>query len=275
MASSKDEKFNGRVYLTCRDEKRGNDSVNQLRQMGFNPLFHQLDINDEKSVQRFRDHIKTVEGGIYVLVNNAGIAFMSNSPDLKGIEAEATIVTNFFGTLRICEDLFPLLRENAEVVNMSSALGHLSWIPSPNLRSKLSDPTLTVAELSELMNHFIRAAKNNEHVEQGWGESSYIASKVGICALTNIQQREFEKQNRNICVNSVHPGYVDTDMTQHVGPLKIEQGVIAPLHLALGAHKLKGQFLWFDSSVVDWCSSQRPKEEYPNFSFSQCISYVL
>ncbi|KAB0804809.1 hypothetical protein PPYR_01779 [Photinus pyralis] len=92
------EKFNGRVYLTCRDEKRGNDSVNQLRQMGFNPLFHQLDINDEKSVQRFRDHIKTVEGGIDVLVNNAGIAFMSNSPDLKGIEAEATIVTNFFGT---------------------------------------------------------------------------------------------------------------------------------------------------------------------------------
>lgn len=69
-----------------------------------------------------------------------------------------------------------------------------------------------------------------------------------------MQQREFDKEqpNRNISVNSVHPGYVDTDMTSHKGPLTIEEGARAPLFLALEPHNLKGQYVWCNSQVVDW-----------------------
>jgi carbonyl reductase 1 len=50
-------------------------------------------------------------------------------------------------------------------------------------------------------------------------------SKVGVSALTFIQQRAFDADPReDLVVNAVHPGYVDTDMTSHMGPLTIEQG---------------------------------------------------
>ena len=46
-----------------------------------------------------------------------------------------------------------------------------------------------------------------------------------MSALTRIQQRQFDQDSReDLIVNCVHPGYVDTDMTQHKGPLKIEEG---------------------------------------------------
>lgn len=40
-----------------------------------------------------------------------------------------------------------------------------------------------------------------------------------------MQQRQMDADSRpGIVVNCVHPGYVDTDMTSHKGPLTIEQG---------------------------------------------------
>ena len=102
-------------------------------------------------------------------------------------------------------------------------------------------------------------AKNGVHESKGWGKSAYVVSKVGVSALTRIQQRNFEKDRPDckIKVNSVHPGYVDTDMTSHQGPLTIEQGASAPLYLATGDHGLYGQFVWCDSTLVDWAKDFR------------------
>lgn len=50
-------------------------------------------------------------------------------------------------------------------------------------------------------------------------------SKVAVSALTFIQQHAFDADPReDLVVNAVHPGYVDTDMTSHKGPLTIEEG---------------------------------------------------
>lgn len=97
-------------------------------------------------------------------------------------------------------------------------------------------------------------AKNGVHEAKGWGKSAYVVSKVGVSALTRIHQKNFEKERPDckIKVNSVHPGYVDTDMTSHKGPLTIEQGASAPLYLATTNHELYGQFVWCDSTHVDW-----------------------
>lgn len=75
-----------------------------------------------------------------------------------------------------------------------------------------------------------------------------------MSAATIIQQRNFDNEDndRNIQVNSVHPGYVDTDMSSHKGPLTIEEGSKAALYLSLEPHGLKGQYLWHDSTVIDW-----------------------
>ena len=55
--------------------------------------------------------------------------------------------------------------------------------------------------------------------------SAYEVSKIGVCALTRIQQRHFDRDSRpDLIVNSVHPGFVDTDMVDHIGGVPIEQG---------------------------------------------------
>lgn len=73
------------------------------------------------------------------------------------------------------------------------------------------------------------SAKRGDHVNYGWPDMShyttYNVSKVGVSALSRIQQRHFDADPRpDIIVNHVHPGWVDTDMSEHLGPLTVEQG---------------------------------------------------
>lgn len=103
-----------------------------------------------------------------------------------------------------------------------------------------------------------RSAKNNRNEADGWGKSAYVVSKVGVSALTFIQQRQFDAEasrRPGIIVNAVHPGYVDTDMTSHKGDWTIEQGADAPLFLALmpvDNSEIKGSYVWKDRRVMDW-----------------------
>ncbi|CAG5023205.1 unnamed protein product [Parnassius apollo] len=176
------------VYLTSRDEERGKKAVDELNKEGLNPKYHQLDITVKKSVEVFRDYIKEKYGGIDILVNNAAIAFKNNSTEPVAVQAAETLRVNYFSVLTTCEILFPILRNSARVVNISSSSGHLSQIPSETLRNRFKDPNLTIPELSDLMNKYIEDAKKGTQAAE-WGNSSYVVSKVGLTALTLIQQR--------------------------------------------------------------------------------------
>jgi len=104
--------------------------------------YHQLDITDQKSIDKLRDYLVEHHGGLDVLVNNAGIAFRGESP-LSG--AQATVGCNFFGTLNVCEALFPLIRYGGSVVNVSSisAINAFRRL-SESLKDRFNDPCLTV-----------------------------------------------------------------------------------------------------------------------------------
>lgn len=96
-------------------------------------------------------------------------------------------------------------------------------------------------------------------MEKGWANSAYVASKVGVAALSRIHQRMFDTDSRkNIIVNAVHPGYVDTDMTSHKGTLTIEEGAVAPVFCALLPEDtdIKGGFVWYDTTIMDWTKTQ-------------------
>ncbi|XP_026733551.1 carbonyl reductase [NADPH] 3-like isoform X1 [Trichoplusia ni] len=248
------KRFDGVVYLTSRDIGRGKQALADLEKEGLHPKYHQLDVTDKQSLEKFRDYMKSKYSGIDVLVNNAAIAFSNDAPEPVSVQAEQTLFVNYFSLLSTCDILFPLLKNGARVVNLSSALGHLSFIPSKALRDRFKDEKLTISELSSLMQQYVDAAKQGTQVAE-WGNSSYVVSKAGVTALSKIQQRLLN--DRDIKVNSVHPGYVDTDMTSHKGPLTIDEGASAPLYLALDApDSVRGQYVWHNSKIVNWESEK-------------------
>lgn len=63
---------------------------------------------------------------------------------------------NYFGTLNISNALFPLLRSNARVVNVSSKLGLLSRVKSEELRNKISNLNNTIDDITQIANVYIK-----------------------------------------------------------------------------------------------------------------------
>jgi len=255
------QQFDGDVFLTARDVKRGLAAVQHLEKDNLKPKFHQLDHDSDSSVAALRDFIKDKYGGLEVLINNAAISWDDDTDDPLSVQAEVTINTNYFGPLRVCQNLFPLLRPHARVVNVSSQLGLLTRIPGADLRTKFASPNLTLEELSGLMNQFVKQVKDGTYLEHGWPSPSslyvaYTVSKVGVTALSFLQQRQFDKDSReDIIVNAVHPGHVDTDLSGHTGPLKPIEGAVGPVYCALlphGCSKPKGDLVYYDKSIVDW-----------------------
>ena len=90
---------------------------------------------------------------------------------------------------------------------MLSAAGFLGHISGDNpksveLRAKFasSDSTLAVDEVSKLMTDFIEATEAGNWGELGWPNSTYFVSKVGLSALSRIQQREFNNDPRKVSI---------------------------------------------------------------------------
>ncbi|XP_018369383.1 PREDICTED: carbonyl reductase [NADPH] 3-like [Trachymyrmex cornetzi] len=249
------QQYDGNVYLTARDTARGLNAVSELKKQGLNPKFHQLDINDDNSVNTFRDYLQNTYGGLDVLVNNAAIIFHSDATEPFGFQAEETIRVNYFSLRRMCTALYPLLRPHARVVHVSSSLGCLSQITGDDLKKKLTNPNLTETELDKIMHEFVDAAKSGTHLQVGWSDSAYVASKIGVSALAGIHQSMFNADlQEDIVVNAVHPGYVDTDGTLHKGILTPDQGAVAPVYCALLPKntEIKGKFIWYDKTLADW-----------------------
>lgn len=229
------KQFNGTVYLTARNEQLGLAAVKELEKEGLKPKFHQLDITDKNSISKFATYIKEKYGGLDLLVNNAGFAFKVAATEPFSEQAEVSLNINYWGTQYVCDAFFPILRDHARVVNVSS---FVSKIALDKCSDKLKAELLglkTIGELNTYMKKFVDAAKNNCHEKDGWPSSAYGISKTGVTLMSMIQQVDLDKDKtkKDIIVNACCPGYVDTDMSSHKGTKTIDEGADTPLYLAL------------------------------------------
>ena len=83
----------------------------------------------------------------------------ANSQISLNEQAIEVVKTNYFGVLNVCEALFPLLKLNSKVINVSSDWGCLKYIKNDNFRQKLMNKHNSIDEISLIMNEYIQYYK--------------------------------------------------------------------------------------------------------------------
>ncbi|NLS77155.1 MAG: SDR family oxidoreductase [Chloroflexi bacterium] len=94
-------------------------------QPGFRPI--RMDVTDDASVAAGVAEVLAEAGRIDVLVNNAGWGISGPIEDTTIPEAQALFETNFFGVLRTCRAVLPIMRRqgSGRIINIGSLGGRI------------------------------------------------------------------------------------------------------------------------------------------------------
>jgi 3-oxoacyl-[acyl-carrier protein] reductase len=133
-----------------------------------------LDISSDESVQALIADIQANEGSPTIVVNNAGITKDNLLLRMKAEEWDSVLSTNLSGVFRVCK---------ATLRGMMKAR-----------RGRI----INIASVIGVMGNA--------------GQANYAAAKAGIIGFSKSLAREVG--SRNITVNVVAPGFIDTDMTR-------------------------------------------------------------
>jgi NAD(P)-dependent dehydrogenase (short-subunit alcohol dehydrogenase family) len=84
-----------------------------------------MDVDDDRSVTEGVQSVLQKAGRIDAVINNAGWGLMGAIEDTSVEEARAQLETNFFGVLRVCRAVLPIMRRQGagHIVNISSLAG--------------------------------------------------------------------------------------------------------------------------------------------------------
>ena len=132
-----------------------------------------LNVNDAAAAEALIDAIVKEHGGLQVLVNNAGITRDMLAMRLKDEDWDAVLDTNLKAVFRMSRAVIRPM--------MKQRYGRIISITS------------------------VVGASGNP------GQANYAAAKAGVAGMTRALARELG--SRNITVNCVAPGFIETDMT--------------------------------------------------------------
>ena len=132
-----------------------------------------LNVNDAAAGEALIDQIVKSQGGLHVLVNNAGITRDTLAMRMKDDDWDAVLDTNLKAVFRMSRAAIrPMMKQrHGRIINITSVVG----------------------------------ASGNP------GQANYAAAKAGVAGMTRALARELG--SRNITVNCVAPGFIATDMT--------------------------------------------------------------
>jgi len=203
----------GIVYLTARDAQRGERAVKELRAEGLSPRFCRLDVTDDESVTSAARDLAREHGGVDVVISNAAARI---SPEVPASRQVAMFVdTNNHGTHRMLKAFVPLLRDGARFVVVASSFGALRHLP-PALNHRFDVSSATLEDIERVIDEYARLVESGRATEQGFPEWINIPSKIGQVAALKVVARDLkpEAERRDILLNAVCPGLVDTDASR-------------------------------------------------------------
>ncbi len=213
------------TLLAGRDRAKAVEAALKLQGEGLPVEAIALDVTNDASIAAAADEVAKKFGHLDILVNNAGI--MVDEPGKKVSEQtqdawRKTFDTNVFGLIAVTQAFLPLLHKSpsARIVNVSSLLGSLTLHSQPG--SPIYD----------------------------FKVPAYNVSKSAVNAWT--VQLAYELKDSKIKVNTIHPGYVKTDMNAGGGEIDVPDGAKTSVALALiDDNGPNGSYRYLDD-VLPW-----------------------
>jgi 2-deoxy-D-gluconate 3-dehydrogenase len=163
------------VVVAARQAEKSATAVAEIEAAGGKALAVACDVADRASVEAALKEAAAWQGGVDIVVNNAGTnAWVPNPQDLKPEEWDRVIATNLTGLYNVCVLAHPYLtaRGGGKIINISSMMA----------------------------------------IFGGGTVTAYAASKGGLDQYTKSIAVAWAKDN--IQVNAIQPGWIATDMTR-------------------------------------------------------------
>ena len=194
------------TLLAGRDRQKAVAAALTLQTQGLPVEAIALDVTDADSIAAAVREVEQRHGRLDILVNNAGI--LVDDFDRKVSEQtldvwRKTFDTNVFGLIATTQAFLPLLHKSdaGRIVNVSSMLGSMALH---------SDPASPIYDFKV---------------------PAYNVSKSAVNAWT--VQLAYELRDSRIKINTIHPGYVKTDMNGGEGEIDAPAGARTSVRLAL------------------------------------------
>jgi 3-oxoacyl-[acyl-carrier protein] reductase len=156
------------------NEIAAGEAVAAVVAAGGTAVAKRFDVADSAAVDAAFKEIVAAEGGLQILVNNAGIAVNGLVLGGKDADWKRALEVNLNGTYYCCRAALRALmkaKDAGRIINITSITGEGGSA----------------------------------------GQAPYVAAKAGIIGLTKTLAKEYA--SRGITANAVSPGYIDTDMT--------------------------------------------------------------
>jgi 3-oxoacyl-[acyl-carrier protein] reductase len=147
---------------------------------------YEVNVTDREGIKIFFNSVIEKFGKVDILVNNAGITRDALIQKMTEEMWDLVIDVNLKGLFNIAQLAGPHMMETGKgsIINIASVVGEFGNV----------------------------------------GQTNYAATKAGVIGMTKTWAKEFARKGANVRVNSVAPGYINTDMMKTV-PEKVLENI--------------------------------------------------
>ncbi len=167
------------------NEEAANKTIEELNALNVKAKAYKFNVADKEACAKAVEEVLADFGKLDVLVNNAGITRDGLFMRMSSDNWEAVINTN-----------------------LNSAF----YMTSPAIKTMIKQRSGCIINMSSIVGQMGNA-----------GQANYSAAKAGLIGFTKSLAKELG--SRNVRVNAIAPGFIQTDMTKDLDPSKMAEHI--------------------------------------------------